>query len=79
MSNYQGCKEETINLIPRNLIDIIRKTVKPSHLEKLKIIQNINKLILIKQIIAKTLYREDLSNITFNYLCENSPNYLCHF
>ena len=28
---------------------------------------------------AKTLYTEDLSNITFNYLCENSPNYLCHF
>ena len=25
---------------------------------------------------AKTLYSEDLSNITFNYLCENSPNYL---
>ena len=25
---------------------------------------------------AKTLYAEDL---TFNYLCENSPNYLCHF
>ena len=28
---------------------------------------------------AKTLYTEDLSNIFFNYLCENSPNYLCHF
>ena len=28
---------------------------------------------------AKTLYTEDLSNITFNYFCENSPNYLCHF
>ena len=27
---------------------------------------------------AKT-YTEDLSNITFNYLCENSPNFLCHF
>ena len=27
---------------------------------------------------AKT-YTEDLSNITFNYLCENSPNYLCLF
>ena len=26
--------------------------------------------------LAKTLYTEDLSNITFNYLCENSPNYL---
>ena len=28
---------------------------------------------------AKTLYTEDLSNITFNYLCENPPNSLCHF
>ena len=28
---------------------------------------------------AKRLHTEDLSNITFNYLCENSPNYLCHF
>ena len=28
---------------------------------------------------TKTLYTEDLFNITFNYLCENSPNYLCHF
>ena len=28
---------------------------------------------------AKTLYTDDLSNITFNYLRENSPNYLCHF
>ena len=28
---------------------------------------------------AKTLYTEHLSNITFNYLCQNSWNYLCHF
>ena len=28
---------------------------------------------------AKSLYTEDLSNITFNYLYENSPNLLCHF
>ena len=28
---------------------------------------------------VKTLYKEDLSNITFNYLCENSPNSLYHF
>ena len=28
---------------------------------------------------AKTLYTEDLSHITFNYLCKNSPNYLSHF
>ena len=28
---------------------------------------------------AKTLYTEYLSNITFNYLCENLPNFSCHF
>ena len=28
---------------------------------------------------AKTSHTEDSSNITFNYLCENSPNYSCHF
>ena len=51
MSNYHGCKEEAINyLIPHYLKDIIQKTVKPSQLEKLQIIQNINKLILMKQI-----------------------------
>ena len=44
MSNYHGSKEEAINLIPHYLIDIIHKTVKPSHLEKLQIIQNISKL-----------------------------------
>ena len=44
MSNYHGCKEEAINLIPQYLKDIIHKLVKPSHLEKLKIIQNVNKL-----------------------------------
>ena len=27
----------------------------------------------------KRLYTEDLPNITFNYLGENSPNDLCHF
>ena len=27
---------------------------------------------------AKTLYTEDLSNITLNY-CKNSPNFLCHY
>ena len=41
--NYHGCKEEIINLIPHYLIDIIYKTVKPSHLEKLKIIRNVDK------------------------------------
>ena len=43
MSNYHGCKGETINLIPHYLIDIIHKTVKPWHLKKLKI-KNIHKL-----------------------------------
>ena len=28
---------------------------------------------------AKILYEEDISNITAKYLCENSPNSLCHF
>ena len=65
MSNYHGCKEEVINLIPHYLIDIIYKTVKPSHLEKLQIIQNVNKImfqvififsdwILIEQIMASS-------------------------
>ena len=44
MSNYHGCKEEVINLIPHYLIDIIYKAVKPSHTEKIQIIQNVNKL-----------------------------------
>ena len=44
VSNYHGCKEEAINLIPQYLKDIIHKLVKPSHLEKLQIIQNINKI-----------------------------------
>ena len=65
MSNYHRYKGETIKLIPLYLIDIIHKTVKPSHLEKLQITQNINKLmlqvififsdwILIKQIIVSS-------------------------
>ena len=28
---------------------------------------------------VKTLYTEDLSNTTFNYLCENLLNFFCHF
>ena len=36
------------------MIDIIHKTVKPSHLEELQIIQNVNKLILIKQVIVSS-------------------------
>ena len=35
VSNYHGCKAEAINLIPPYMIEIIHKTVKPSHLEKL--------------------------------------------
>ena len=35
---------EATDLTPHYLIDIIHKTVKLSHLEKLQIIQNINKL-----------------------------------
>ena len=64
VSNYHGCKGEAINWIPRYMIDIIYKTVKPSLLEKLQMIKNINKLmkfqvtfifsvwLLIKQIIV---------------------------
>ena len=40
VSNYRGCKREALNGIQHNLIDFY-KTVKPSHLEKLKIIRNI--------------------------------------
>ena len=65
MSNYHGCKGEAMNLILNYLIDIIYKTVKPSHLKKLQIVQNINELmfqailifsdwILIKQIIVSS-------------------------
>ena len=32
-----------------------------------------------KYIPAAKTYTEDLSNITFNYLCEDSPIDLCHF
>ena len=30
-------------------------------------------------LLFKTLYKEDISNITFNYLCENSPKFSCQF
>ena len=36
-------KRYLINLIPHYLIDIIYKTVKPLHLEKLQIMQNLNR------------------------------------
>ena len=65
VSNYHGCKGEAMNLILNYLIDIIYKTVKPPHLKKLQIVQNINELmfqailifsdwILIKQIIVSS-------------------------
>ena len=44
VSNYYGCKEEAINLIPQYLKDVVHKLLIPLHLEKLQIIQNINKL-----------------------------------
>ena len=43
VSHYHGSKGEVINLKPHYLIDDIHKTVRPSHLEKLQIILNINK------------------------------------
>ena len=63
VSNYHGCKKVAINLLPHYLIDNIHKTVKPSHFEKLQLIQSINKVmfqvifilsdwVLIKQIIV---------------------------
>ena len=33
VSNYHSCKGEAKNLIPHIKVDIIYKTVKPSHLE----------------------------------------------
>ena len=44
VSNYHGCKGEAIKLIPDHMIDIIYKTVKPTHLKRLHIIQNIKNL-----------------------------------
>ena len=44
VSNYYGCKGEAIKLIPYYIIDIICKTIRPSHLKKLQIIRNINNL-----------------------------------
>ena len=42
--HYHGRKGEAINLILHYMIDGIYKTVKPSHLKKLQIIQNIKNL-----------------------------------
>ena len=44
VSNYHLCKGEAIKLIPYSVIGIIQKTVKASHLKKLRIIQSINNL-----------------------------------
>ena len=58
VSNYHGCEEEAINLIPHYLIDIISKTVKPLHLEKLlQIIQNVqNKPIIQNKLMFKVIF-----------------------
>ena len=45
VSNYHFYKGERKNIIPHYMIDIIYKPVKPSHLKKLQIMQNINNLI----------------------------------
>ena len=39
VSNYHGCKGEAIKLIPYYMIGIIYKTIKPSHLTKMQMIQ----------------------------------------
>ena len=44
VSNHHGCKGETISLIPYYMIDIIYKTVKPSHFQKITNHAKINKL-----------------------------------
>ena len=48
VSNYHGSKVEARNFIPHYLIDIIHKTLKPSHLKKFQFMEkenNFNKLI----------------------------------
>ena len=67
--NYYCCKEEAINLLPHYLIDIIHKLVKPSHLENLQIIQNINKLMF--QIIFTFSYRILIKQHSFNAFSRN--------
>ena len=44
VSNYHGCKGEAIKLISYFMMDIIYKTVRPSHLKKLQIIKKYKKL-----------------------------------
>ena len=45
MSNYHDCQEEVAIELNTTLFDLIDiyKTVKPSHVEKVQIIQNVNK------------------------------------
>ena len=50
-----------MNLIPHYLIDIIHKTVKPSHLEKLQIMKNISKQML--QVIS--IFQQNKANHSF--------------
>ena len=47
----------------------------------MKNLDKVNGLLLPKNTFLqlKTLHTENLSNITFNYLCKNSPKSLCHF
>ena len=69
--NYHGCKEEATNLIPHYLIDIIQKTVKPSHLEKLQITQNSIKSITRSFIILNTMMENEntsFANISISFL-----------
>ena len=54
VSNYHGCKGEEIQLIPYYMTDIIYKTVKPSHLKKLQVIQTIKNLMF--QVIFKSCF-----------------------
>ena len=65
--NYHGCKEEAINLLPHYLINIINKLVKPSHLERLQIIQNINKLMI--QVIFTFSYQILIKQHSFLHPC----------
>ena len=77
MSNWLKRRVNKLNTTLFDLIDIMHKTIEPSHLEKLQIIQNVDKLmfrvififpdwILIKQIIVSStafvLGETDLEN-----------------
>ena len=49
-----------MNIIPHYLIDIIHKTVKPSHLEKLQIMKNIRQML---QVIS--IFQQNKANHSF--------------